>query len=76
MGKVCLITFHSTHHALKAEKVLKSSGIGVDVIPIPREFSSNCGIAMSVAWEEKEEAIAVLNKNNVQVEAIHGWERG
>lgn len=76
MGKVCLITFHSTHHALKAEKVLKDSGIGMEVVPVPREFSSNCGIAMSVAWEKQEEVIAILNDNNVPIEAMHSWERG
>ncbi|WP_456434510.1 DUF3343 domain-containing protein [Thermosulfuriphilus sp.] len=39
--------FPSIHHVLKAEKVLKSQGIPVELVPIPREISSDCGMALS-----------------------------
>lgn len=44
-----VILFHSTHHALSAEKVLKRRGIAYAVINTPREFSVDCGISLRIA---------------------------
>ena len=41
-----LVTFFSTHHALKAEKSLKEKIKGVTLIPTPREISSECGFSL------------------------------
>lgn len=41
-----LILFHSVHHALKAEKVLKSGGIAHKLIPVPKAISSDCGVCL------------------------------
>ena len=41
-----LVTFFSTHHALKAEKLLKEKIKGVTLIPTPREISSECGFSL------------------------------
>ncbi|MBC7247636.1 MAG: DUF3343 domain-containing protein [Actinobacteria bacterium] len=43
-----VVLFHSTHHALSAEKVLKHMGIGYAVINTPREFSVDCGISLRI----------------------------
>lgn len=43
-----LILFQGIHQVLKAEKILISHKIDVEVIPTPREFSSNCGMALRV----------------------------
>jgi len=67
----CLMTFYSTHHALKAEKVLKNNGLKVELIPVPREFSSNCGISLSLLWTDKDVAVVLLTNNGVQIEKIH-----
>ncbi len=41
-----LVTFFSTHHALKAEKLLKEKINGITLIPTPREISSECGFSL------------------------------
>lgn len=43
-----LVTFLSTHHALKAEKILKKEESGIDLIPTPREISSECGFSIFI----------------------------
>lgn len=43
-----LITFFSTHQALKAEKRLKSKIEKMDLIPTPREISSECGFSVLI----------------------------
>ncbi len=72
----CLILFHSTHHALKGEKILKAAGFEPDAIPVPREFSANCGISICLAWGDRHKAEAVLQDKSVPVEGFHCWERG
>ena len=74
MTKLCLITFYSTHHVLKGEKVLLENGIDVSVIPMPREFSSNCGIALSLAWEDSKAASDVFSNIGLEPEGIHQME--
>ena len=44
-----VILFHSTHHALSAENVLKRRGVSYAVINTPREFSVDCGISLRIA---------------------------
>jgi len=39
-----VITFESTHMAIKAEKMLE--GLEVEIIPTPRQLSANCGISI------------------------------
>lgn len=75
MESLCLITFYSTHYALKAEKVLKDNGFTVDLVPVPRKLSSNCGISMSLSWGNKANAVEILKSNNVRIEKIHRWDR-
>lgn len=39
-----VITFESTHKAIKAEKTL--DGLEIEIIPTPRQLSANCGISL------------------------------
>jgi hypothetical protein len=40
--------FHSTRGVIRGEKICKQSGILCKVIPVPREFSSECGMALDI----------------------------
>lgn len=68
-----VITFPSTHYALKAEKVLEEAGFTTELIPVPRELSSSCGLALPILEEEEDRAVEILRKNQVQTEGIHLW---
>ncbi|HUW71543.1 MAG TPA: DUF3343 domain-containing protein [bacterium] len=43
-----IITFESSHMAIRAERALKVLGITVDLIPVPRQISSACGFCLIV----------------------------
>lgn len=45
-----LLTFGSTHKALKAEKVLKENNIPFKLIPTPKKFTAFCDF--SILFEE------------------------
>ncbi len=63
----CILLFRSVHHVIKAEKLLKGKGIKVEIIPVPREISSDCGVAIELSVELKEEALNLLEGNHVSI---------
>jgi hypothetical protein len=75
MTVYAVITFHSTHFSLKAKKVLEKSGLPFETIPVPREFSSDCGFCSKILWEYREAAEKVLRENHVDYDKIYRWER-
>lgn len=40
-----VVTFESTHHAIKGEKILKSHDIDHKMIPTPRGITRSCGLS-------------------------------
>jgi len=50
---------------MRAEKMLKGRGIAVDLIPVPREINSDCGVAVEVDIGLGEEAIRILEENKL-----------
>ena len=43
-----IVTFQSSHAAIRAERALKGSTPGLDLIPVPREISSACGFCLLI----------------------------
>lgn len=73
MDKYKLFTFHSTHHAMLMEKVLKENGYGVRLIPIPRNLSASCGLAARVSLSEFEAANELVKSSGVDVAAVYDF---
>ena len=61
----CVIILNSVHRVMKAEKLLKEKGFRVDIIPVPREISSDCGVAIELPLELGEEACRVMDENRI-----------
>lgn len=40
------VLFHTIHDALKMEKALKKVGVPYELVPIPRNLSSDCGMCI------------------------------
>jgi len=68
-----VISFFGSHHALRAESVMKRAGFPVRLIPGPREISPNCGVALRFDYGLREEAISLLEASSVQFEAVHHY---
>ena len=66
-----VVLLHSTSAALRSEKVLQRAGLDIKLIPVPRELSSNCGIAVRFAWGDRERLVAALEGAGVEWEGIH-----
>lgn len=66
-----VLTFASTHVAMKAARSLKSKKVDVLVIPIPRKISSECGIAIEVQGEEIEKVKPILEEEKCGVTGVY-----
>jgi hypothetical protein len=61
----CILLFNSVHQVMRAEKLLKNRNLKIDVIPVPREISSDCGVAIELPLEIKEEALHLIGRGGL-----------
>jgi len=66
-----VVLFHTTSAALRAEKTLFKDGLTVRLIPTPREFSSDCGVALRFDWDQAERVRALLGAAHVEIATLH-----
>jgi hypothetical protein len=69
--KYGVFLFNTTTAAMQAQKVLTAKGYGVTLIPSPRQFTSNSGLAVKFNLMEQTSVQEVLDKANVQTQAVH-----
>ena len=60
--KKILIVFESTRAVILAEQECKNKGFKCIAVPAPREDRAQCGIALEVAMEHKEDVIDLLDQ--------------
>ena len=65
-----VILFHTTSSVLRAEKRLIKEGFAIKLVPTPRQFSSDCGIALRFDWNDHERITLMLGKGKVEFDAI------
>jgi hypothetical protein len=71
MQRNILITFASTHHALKAEKLVSGRGCDFDIIPTPRAITASCGLSLELREDELAHALESLRSQQVVPEAVY-----
>lgn len=64
-----VISFNSTHHAIKSEKRLKEEGIDLRMIPTPREITASCGLSIKFQKDDIDKVKNIM-KNLVEGEDI------
>jgi hypothetical protein len=67
-----ILIFESTHHVMKAEQILTGIKMKFDIIPTPKEYSSDCGMAIRINSyvADIQLIFSSFNKNNINF-AIH-----
>lgn len=73
-GRHTVVLVYSTGYAIRAERVLHLSGIETKLIPVPRHLSSNCGVCVRIAREDRQGAQAALQQANVEFDGIFDLE--
>jgi len=72
-----IILFNSIHHVLAAEREFKLQGVWCDVVPVPRDLASNCGMAIEYRPCDLEAVHTVLARADVEPQAVYQpWPEG
>ena len=69
-----LISFFASHHAVRAEIVLKRNGFRAQLIPGPKELSPNCGVALRFNFAQRDDVLALLVDKKVRVDGVHFYQ--
>lgn len=64
-------TFDTTHNALRFEKTLKQNEIGITVMPVPREISASCGLAVKFGRQHIDKVKELTSSNEIQVKGYY-----
>ena len=66
-----IAAFDSIHYVLAAERVFKQHELWYDLVPTPREVSSDCGIVLEFREADAEAAKAVFADPRVKQRAVY-----
>lgn len=66
-----VLIFHSIHRVMRAEKILKSAGVDVRLVPVPRQLSSDCGLALVFPLAQRAAVQEELEAAGCLFEEVH-----
>jgi hypothetical protein len=66
-----VVLFPSVSHCMRAESLLQAAGLACKLIPVPRELSSDCGVALRFAWPDRGKVRTVLEAAGLDAEGIY-----
>jgi hypothetical protein len=67
----CVATFHSVHEALHFEKIIKAEGLELQLVPVPREISSSCGIAAKFSPELRPQIEDIADREQLEIDGVY-----
>ncbi len=63
------LLFHTSSSAFLSEELLSTlEGLNQKMVPTPREYSSDCGMAIWFEYEDVEKVLTLLKSNRVEFE--------
>jgi hypothetical protein len=66
-----VVLFRTTSAAMRSEKVLAEAGLMIALVPTPRQFTSDCGLALRFPWEKADLVRALLSAAHIEASGIH-----
>ena len=70
--KLCLVvTFDATAAAMAAEKYCLEKGVPGRLIPVPREITAGCGLALKAEVDQEEAVTAALQAAGIVYSGVH-----
>lgn len=71
METYIVMSFKSTHDAIKAETLVKRNNVDARLIPLPPEVSAGCGLALRLKEEDKNRVIKILEESLVTPDGVY-----
>ena len=66
-----IVTFHTTAEAMATEQLCRKNQLPGKLISVPRQLTSDCGIAWACPAELRPAVAALLTENGVEYDAFH-----
>ena len=70
-----VISFDSTHHAIKGEKLFKDVNLNIRMMPTPREITASCGLSIRFEVGDLEEVEDIINQEELAVKGKYKMKR-
>jgi hypothetical protein len=67
----CALVLSSIHWVIRAETLLKQQSFWVDIIPIPREISSECGMALEFACADWPAISQLFTRHQIETIGLY-----
>ncbi|MEG1287489.1 MAG: DUF3343 domain-containing protein [Clostridium sp.] len=65
-----IVSFNSTHHAIRTDKIFSENKVTSMTLPTPREITASCGISIRFLYEDIDKVIKILQNNNIEYKGI------
>ncbi len=65
------ITFKTTHDALKFEKEASLAGYKSIIMPVPRDISTSCGLALRFNFTDLENIKQLIGERSLSIDNIY-----
>ena len=62
-----IITFESIHYTIKADQLLRTTSCRYEIVPTPRDVSTDCGMCIKVNVDDFDLAFTILSEQGFQV---------
>lgn len=70
-----ILLFPTTHAVMHAGQILSDADVANDIVPRPKGLDADCGIAVSVAPEDRSAAIAALREAGREPSRVMEFEK-
>lgn len=71
MNEMYIVSFNSTHQAIRSDKLFGELNIKSTTLPTPREITASCGISIRFLQEDLENVNKVLKENSIDYKGIY-----
>ena len=71
MNDMYIISFNSTHQAIKCDQLFGKNEMDYTVLPTPREITQSCGMSIAFAIEDIDNIKEIINQNQIEYKGIY-----
>ncbi len=68
--ELSILLFQSIHQVMRAENIISKNGYSYQIVPVPSEYSSECGMCIEIDSLSKNSIIAELQKHNIELKVV------
>ncbi|MGL6105671.1 DUF3343 domain-containing protein [Romboutsia sp.] len=71
MNEMYIVSFNSTHQAIRSDKLFEEINIKATTLPTPREITASCGISIRFLHKDLDNVNKVLKDNSIEYKGIY-----